>query len=99
MGTSRRTALTGRARAALRALASADADTNARVERLETEHARKQERLHQRMDALEKLVEGLQDAFHRETVRHDAQFDELQKKTEPDAIARALSEDARRRGL
>lgn len=99
MGASRRNALTGRARAALRALRSADADTAARVERLEADQARTQQQLRTRVDALESLVEGLQDAVHRESVRYDAMIDELHKKTEPEEIARALSDDARKRGL
>jgi protoporphyrinogen oxidase len=99
MSPSRRSALTGRARAALRALRSADADTAARVERLEAEHARTHQQLRTRMDALESLVEGLQDAVHRESIRYDALIDALQKKTEPSEIARALSDDARKRGL
>ena len=93
------TPLMTRARAALRALTSAEGDTAARLERLEADHARTQQQLHERLVALESLVEGLQDAFHRETVRHGTLIDELQKKTEPSEIARALSDDARRRGL
>ena len=69
--------------------------TATRLERLEADHARTQERV----VALERLVEGLQDAVHREAVRHDTLIEELQKKTEPSEIARALSDDARRRGL
>jgi hypothetical protein len=99
MTTSRRTALIARARAALRALTSTDGDTATRLERLEADHARTQQQLRDRLLALESLVEGLQDAVHRETVRHGALIDELQKKTEPSEIARALSDDARRRGL
>jgi hypothetical protein len=95
MTTSRRTRLIARARAALPALTSADGDTAARLERLEADHAKQQARL----DALENLVEGLQDAVHRETVRQGALIDELRKKTEPSEIARALTDDARRRGL
>ena len=44
---------------------------------------------------LEELLEGLQDAVHRESVR----FAELQRQISPAELARALSEDARRRGL
>jgi hypothetical protein len=55
--------------------------------------------LEQRVAHLEALVEGLQDAFHRESVRHDERVMELQRKIEPEAMAKSLSEDARRRGL
>jgi hypothetical protein len=55
--------------------------------------------LEERVERLENLVEGLQDAMHRESVRHDELIELLQKKTEPAEIARALSEDARKRGL
>ena len=95
MAPSRRTPPIARARAALRALTAADGDSAARLERIEAEHARQQARL----DALESLVEGLQDAVHREATRQGALIDELRKKTEPGEIARALTDDARRRGL
>jgi hypothetical protein len=55
--------------------------------------------LEQRVGHLEALVEGLQDAVHRDAVRHEERISELQKKTEPETLAKALSEDARRRGL
>ena len=44
-------------------------------------------------------MEGLQDALYRETTRLDERMDELQRRLEPAAIAKALSDDARRRGL
>jgi uncharacterized coiled-coil protein SlyX len=60
----------------------------------------------QRMDALERrvadlegLVEGLQDAVHRESVRRDEQAARLERKVEPGELARTLSDDARERGL
>ena len=56
-------------------------------------------RLQERVDHLEALVEGLQDAVHRDSVRHEERMDQLERKTEPDALAKALSDDARRRGL
>jgi hypothetical protein len=59
-----------------------------------------------RMDALEGrvadlegLVEGLQDAVHRDSVRRDEQAARLERKVEPRELARALSDDARERGL
>ena len=55
--------------------------------------------LERRIDDLEGVVEALQDAVHREWVRHDEQAAALQRKTAPEQMARALSEDARKRGL
>jgi uncharacterized coiled-coil protein SlyX len=52
-----------------------------------------------RVADLEDLVEGLQDAVHRESVRRDEQAARLERKTEPRELARALSDDARERGL
>ena len=57
------------------------------------------EDLERRIASLEELVEGLQDAVHRESTRHDERTAVLERKTEPKEMARALSEDARRRGL
>jgi uncharacterized coiled-coil protein SlyX len=68
--------------------ASVDQRANGRIEALE-----------RRLGRLEGLLEGLQDAVHRESVRRDEQAAHLERKTEPPEIARALSEDARRRGL
>ena len=56
-------------------------------------------RLEQRLAHLEALVEGLQDAVHRNSLRHDERMAELERKTQPQAVAKALSDDARRRGL
>jgi hypothetical protein len=55
--------------------------------------------LERRVGNLEDLVEGLQDAVHRESVRRDEQAAQLERKTEPQQLARALSEDARKRGI
>jgi uncharacterized coiled-coil protein SlyX len=55
--------------------------------------------LESRIGHLEAALEGLQDAVHREAVRHDHDTAELHKRLEPSIIARELSEDARRRGL
>jgi hypothetical protein len=57
------------------------------------------EQLDRRLRHVEALVEGLQDAVHRDSIRHEERMSELERKTEPDAIAKALSDDARRRGL
>jgi hypothetical protein len=55
--------------------------------------------LRQRVDVLESMVEGLQDALYRQAVHHDDQIDELVHRTSPEEVARSLSADARRRGL
>ena len=55
--------------------------------------------LEARVAHLESMIEGLQDAVHRETVRLNARLDEFEKKIEPAALSRALSRDARERGL
>jgi hypothetical protein len=51
------------------------------------------------VDRLEAQLEALQDAVHRDAVRRDEQQARLERKTEPDEIARSLSSEARRRGL
>ena len=55
--------------------------------------------LERRVSELEELLEGLQDAVHRESVRRDEEAARLQRRTAPREMARALSEDARKRGL
>jgi hypothetical protein len=63
------------------------------------EDRRRLEQIEQRLAHLETLVEGLQDAVHRDSVRHEDRMSQLERKLEPEAVAKALSEDARRRGL
>jgi uncharacterized coiled-coil protein SlyX len=55
--------------------------------------------LERRVAHLEAMIEGLQDAVHRETRRTHEQLDDLRRRTEPSEISRALSRDARERGL
>jgi len=57
------------------------------------------ETLDARVERLEKALEGLQDALYRHEVLQDKNDSELRKRTEPEQLARDLSEDARRRGL
>jgi hypothetical protein len=57
------------------------------------------ERVHARLDRLEAMLEGLQDAVYRESQRQDEEIDDLKGRTEASHMARALSDDARRRGL
>jgi hypothetical protein len=62
-------------------------------------HERRIEVLEERVDQLEALLEGLQDAVHRQSVREDKRIAALEKRSEPAEISRALSRDARERGL
>lgn len=55
--------------------------------------------LEQRIAHLERLVEGLQDSVHRESMRHDKRLTELEAQIQPAALGAALSKDARERGL
>lgn len=55
--------------------------------------------LEARLTHLEQLVEGLQDSVHREATRLGKRVGELEARIQPDALGRALSEDARDRGL
>jgi uncharacterized coiled-coil protein SlyX len=55
--------------------------------------------LEQRVSHLEAMIEGLQDAVHRELKRTNEQLDDLRRRTEPSELRRALSRDARERGL
>ena len=55
--------------------------------------------LEKRVGELEALLEGLQDAVHRESVRQDGRIAELERRSEPGEISRALSRDARERGI
>ena len=45
------------------------------------------------------MIEGLQDAVHREAVRSNARLDEMEKSIEPAELSRRISKDARERGL
>ncbi len=56
-------------------------------------------RLEARVDHLESLVEGVQDALHRERVRQDEGIAELDRRTQPDAMTRSLAKHARETGI
>jgi hypothetical protein len=60
---------------------------------------RRIEALEERVDQLEALLEGLQDSVHREAVREGGRVGALEKRTDPAEISRALSRDARERGI
>ena len=55
--------------------------------------------LEARITHLEQLVQGLQDSVHRESMRQGQRIAELEARIQPAALGRALSEDARERGL
>ena len=53
----------------------------------------------ERISHLEAMIEGLQDAVYREIVRMNDELDTLRSRMEPEAISKALSQNARERGL
>ena len=55
--------------------------------------------LEQRIQHLESMLEGLQDAVDRQASKQAEQISELRRRTDPAEMARALSEDARKRGI
>ena len=55
--------------------------------------------LESRLDHLEALIEGLQDAMHRGAVRREREIQDLEQKTTPDQMSRSLAEHARQHGL
>jgi hypothetical protein len=94
-GPVRRMAIFGRVVQLGRGRRGPDADTQARA----AGHERRIEALEERVDQLEALLEGLQDAVYRESVREGDRIGALEKRTEPSEISRALDRDARERGL
>jgi hypothetical protein len=75
------------------------ADTVAPATDTPAAYAVRIEELEERIANLETLVEGLQDSVHRESVRREHQISRLETKTEPGEINRALSREARERGI
>jgi hypothetical protein len=57
------------------------------------------EGLEARLRHVEAELEGLQDGVHRQAVRHHEDIEDVRRRLAPDEMARALSDDARRRGL
>jgi hypothetical protein len=94
-GAGRRTAILGRVVQLGRGRRASDAAAQAPA----AGHERRIEVLEERVDQLEALLEGLQDAVHRESVREGGRIEALEKKSEPAEISRALSRDARERGV
>ena len=52
-----------------------------------------------RISHLEQVVQGLQDSVHRESTRLNKRLGELEARIQPAALGKAMSEDARQRGL
>jgi hypothetical protein len=94
-GAGRRAAILGRVVQLGRGRRATDAGAQAPA----AGHERRIEVLEERVDQLEALLEGLQDAVHRESLREGGRIGALEKRTEPSKISRALSRDARERGL
>ena len=57
------------------------------------------ETLEARLEHLERALEGLQDSVYRQATLEDENVNELRRRTEPEQMARDLSQDARERGL
>jgi hypothetical protein len=55
--------------------------------------------IRERLNALEAMVEALQDSVDRQASRYDDRMDELARQLRPGELARVLSDDARKRGL
>jgi hypothetical protein len=55
--------------------------------------------LEARIGHLEQVLQGLQDSVHRESTRLSTRIGELEAQIQPSALNKALSEDARERGL
>jgi uncharacterized coiled-coil protein SlyX len=55
--------------------------------------------LETRVAHLESLVQGLQDSVHRESSRQAKRLTDLEGRLQPEALTKALSDDARERGL
>lgn len=71
----------------------------ARAWRPSPRHSQRERDLAARVERLESVIEGLQDAIYRQAQQHDREIGELRERTDPAEIARGLSADARRRGL
>ncbi|HEY6777857.1 MAG TPA: hypothetical protein VI122_15225 [Thermoleophilaceae bacterium] len=94
-GPLRRVAILGRVVQLARGSRASDVAARAPAEG----HEQRIEVLEERVDQLEALLEGLQDAVHRESVREGERITALEKKSEPAEVSRALSRDARERGI
>lgn len=55
--------------------------------------------LRTRLEHLERELQALQDSVYRDVRRQDQEMADLRQKLDPPNLVRALSDDARRRGL
>ena len=55
--------------------------------------------LEARITHVEQLTQGLQDSVHRDSTRQSKRIAELEARIDPTALHKALSENARQRGL
>jgi len=79
---------------------AADEDAASRLEERGSDpHDRRITALESRLDHLESLVEGLQDAVHRDSARHEREIRDLGEKTDPGQMSRSLAEHDREHGL
>ena len=86
--------------ARIRQLGRASAERDRASARPAVDPARDQLRsLEERLEHLEALVQGMQDSVHRESSRQAARLSELEAQIQPAALGKALSDDARARGL
>jgi hypothetical protein len=88
--------LIARVRRIRRAAAAADEPPARSSTDPATDHIR---RLEDRIEHLEQRVQGLQDSVHRESLRHSKRIAALEVRTQSAALGKALSQDARARGL
>jgi flagellar motility protein MotE (MotC chaperone) len=65
----------------------------------QADHDQRIRALEERIDALEALLEGLQDSVHREAIRRTREFEEINRKIQPAETARTLEKHAREHGL
>jgi uncharacterized coiled-coil protein SlyX len=74
-------------------------DVRTSADRADPETDERLRRLEARIAHLEAGLEGLQDSVYRETRRLDEATADLRQKLEPHNLSKALSADARRRGV
>lgn len=83
----------------IRRAAAATASDEASLNEPARLHALTPQAMETRITHLEEMLEGLQDAMHRESVRQSKRLADLEAQVEPGALAVALSRDVRDRGL
>jgi TolA-binding protein len=78
---------------------AADRRTSADADAAKTTEQDQIRALGARVTELENMLQGLQDSVHRESLRTNKRITCLEAQIQPAALGRALSEDARQRGL